>query len=204
MTARLLGSIPRCHDVHKMIPTTNKPDLIEAGHRHVPDAPHHSGDRPLKWIASYNLGKGLLFLTLALGFLGFLHKDVDTIVGHWLSALGVSLENEHVIALLARLDLVTDKQLEVLSGITFLFGAVFVTEGIGLFCKQRWAEYLTVIVTATFIPVELFESFRHFGPAKLILLTVNVLIVWFLVRLLKESAPKKARSASARTGSISG
>ncbi len=146
------------------------------------------GDRSLKWIASYNLCKGLLLLTLGLGFLGFLHKDVDTIVGNWLSSLDVSLEDDHVAALLVRLDLVTDKQLKVLSGIAFLLGGIFVTEGIGLLFKQRWAEFLTVVVKASFIPVEVFESFTHFGPAKIILLAVNVVIVWFLMRILRERA----------------
>ena len=171
-----------------MFPTTENTHGFPIAIKPVVNKTRHAGDRPLKWIASYNLGKGLLFLTLALGFLGFLHKDVDTIVGNWLSSLGVSLENEHVAALLMRLDLVTDKQLKVLSGITFLFGGVFVTEGIGLFFKQRWAEFLTVVVTASFIPVEVFESFKHFGPAKMILLAVNVVILWFLVRILKENA----------------
>ncbi len=150
--------------------------------------PHQPGERSLMWIATYNLAKGSLLLTLALSFLGFLHKDVDTIVGTWLSALGVSLENQHVAALLARLDLVTDRQLAVLSGITFVFAGVFLTEGIGLLFKQRWAEYLTVIVTASFIPVEIVESFKHFGPAKMILLAVNVAVVWCLVRILRGSA----------------
>ena len=145
---------------------------------------HVPGERALNWIAGYNLAKGTLFFILALSFLGFLHKDVDTIVGHWLSLLGVSLENEHVVALLARLDLVTDKELKVLSGVTFLFGGVFVTEGIGLFFKQRWAEFLTVVITASFIPIEVFESFKHFGPIKFVLLVVNIVIVWVLVRLL--------------------
>ena len=143
------------------------------------------------WIASYNLGKGLLLFTIALGLLGFLHKDVDTIVGHWISALGISLENEHVAALLARLDLVTDHQLRVLSGITFLFAGLFITEGVGLFFKQRWAEYLTIIVTASFIPVELYENVRHFGPAKFILLIVNTVIVCSLLWILKKNAKAK-------------
>jgi uncharacterized membrane protein (DUF2068 family) len=153
----------------------------------IPEDPvvaHVPGDRALNWIAGYNLAKGTLFVIVALSFLGFLHKDVDAIVGNWISWLGVSLENEHVVALLSRLDLVTDKQLKTLSGVTFLFGGVFVIEGVGLFFKQRWAEFLTVVVTASFIPVEIIESFKHFGPVKLVLLVVNVVIVWVLVRLL--------------------
>jgi len=149
------------------------------------------GDRPLMWIAGYNLAKGLLFLTLALGFLGFLHRDVDVIVGRWLASQGVSLENVHVAALLARLDLVTDHQLRVLSSITFLLGGVFITEGIGLFFKQRWAEYLTIVVTSLFIPLEVFESFRHFGAAKLVLLVVNVTIVCCLLWVLKKNPKMK-------------
>ncbi len=168
------------------------PAAIGHGARKSP----HPGDRPLVWIATYNFAKGLLLLTLALGFLGFLHKDVDTIVGHWLSALGVSLENVHVVALLARLDLVTDNQLKALSGVTFLLGAVFATEGIGLFFKQRWAEYLTIVVTASFIPVELFETCKHFGWGKLILLLVNVAIVACLLWILKKNArPHAGRGA---------
>ena len=65
---------------------------------------------------------------------------------------------------------------------------IFVTEGIGLFFKQRWAEYLTVGVTASFIPVEIIESIRHFGPLKLVLLAVNLLIVASLVRILRADA----------------
>lgn len=150
----------------------------------------HPGDRTLKWIAGYNLGKGLLLLTVALGLLGFLHRDVDQIVGHWLSELGVNLENVHVAVFLARLDVVTDNQLRLFSGVTFVFAAVFITEGIGLFFRQRWAEYLTIIVTASFIPVEIFESIKHFGPAKLILLIVNTAIVCCLLWILKKN-PKK-------------
>jgi len=161
-----------------------------------------TGRRSLLWIASYNLVKGLLVLTLALGLLGFLHKDVDAIVAHWLSALGVSLENEHVVALLGRLDVVTDNQLRVLSGVTFAIGGVFVTEGIGLFFRQRWAEYLTIVVTASFIPVEVFESIRHVGPAKVALLLINVSIVWSLVWILRKNA--KPAEPAAEFGKKSG
>jgi uncharacterized membrane protein (DUF2068 family) len=152
---------------------------------------HHPGDRTLMWIAAYNFGKGLLLLTIALGLLGFLHKDVDTIVGHWISALGVSLENEHVAALLKRLDVVTDNQLKFFSGITFVFAAVFVVEGVGLFYRKRWAEYLTVVVTSSFVPFELFETIKRFGTPKFVLLTVNVVIVCCLLWILKKNPKHK-------------
>jgi uncharacterized membrane protein (DUF2068 family) len=142
-------------------------------------------DRYLRWIAVLNLLKGLLLCALAVGLLGFLHKDVDVIVGNWISLLGLNMENRHIVALLARLDTVTDRQLGHWSGITFALAGVFFTEGAGLFFRQQWAKYLTVLVTASFVPLEALEAVRHFGLAKLALLVVNVAVVWFLVDSLR-------------------
>ena len=37
-----------------------------------------------------------------------------------------------------------------------LFGDFF-DEGVSLLLRKRWAEYFTVIVTASFIPLEIYE-----------------------------------------------
>jgi len=138
-------------------------------------------DRYLRWIALLNLGKGILFSLLAIGFLGFLHKDVDGIVGGWMSILGFNMENHHVVSFLARLDKVTDRQIGEWSGITFAVAGVFVAEGTGLLLRQQWAKYLTVCVTGSLIPVEIFESIKHFGWLKFGLLAVNMAVVAFLI-----------------------
>ena len=148
-------------------------------------APPRKEDRYLRVIALYTFGKGLLLCLLAIGFLGFLHKDVDIIVGNWMSLLGFNMENRHVVALLARLDKVTDKQLRELSGITFAVAGVFVTQGSGLLLRQQWAKYLTVGVTSALIPVELIELVRHFGWIKVGVLVVNITIVSFLIASLQ-------------------
>jgi uncharacterized membrane protein (DUF2068 family) len=144
-------------------------------------------ERYLRWIAYLNLSKGVLLALLAAGLLGFLHRDVDTIVGNWMSLLGFNMENRHIVRFLARLDQVTDWQLREWSGITFAVAGVFMTEGTGLYFRQNWAKYLTVGVTASFIPVEVFESFKHFGWLKVGLMAVNIAVVTFLlVSLVRE------------------
>lgn len=150
-------------------------------------SPSRNEDRCLRWIAIYTFGKGILLCILAIGFLGFLHKDVDAIVGNWMSLLGFNMENRHVVAILARLDKVTDTQLRELSGITFAVAGVFVTQGSGLLLRQDWAKYLTIGVTSALIPVEIIETFKHFGWLKIGLLAVNLLVVGFLLaNLLRE------------------
>jgi uncharacterized membrane protein (DUF2068 family) len=60
------------------------------------------------------------------------------------------------------------------------YAAVFVVEGVGLLRRRRWAEWLTVIVTASFIPFEIYELARRPGVAKVIALALNVAIAAYL------------------------
>lgn len=156
--------------------------------------PDRSGPeaRYLRWIAYYNFGKGVLLCFLAIGILGFLHKDVDTIVGNWMSLLGFNMENRHIVAFLARLDRVTDRQLAQWSGITFALSSVFIAEGAGLLLRQEWAKYLTVVFTSSFIPIEVRELFQHFGFLKLALLFANLGIVAFLITALVKEKKQRA------------
>ncbi len=61
------------------------------------------------------------------------------------------------------------------------YAAVFLVEGVGLLTKRRWAEWLTVIVTASFIPIEIYESVEHFGAGKIAALILNVAILIYLL-----------------------
>lgn len=71
----------------------------------------------------------------------------------------------------------------------FLLSAVFLTEGVGLWLRKRWAEWLTVVATSLFIPVELHEIATHPTLARFAALVVNLLVVAYLVRqiLVKET-----------------
>ena len=145
------------------------------------------GARFLRLIAVFKFLQGLLLVAAAIGLLRLLHKDVDEVVEGWVNMLRCDPENEFIAAVLAKLNLLDDHKLRQLSGLTFIYAGLFLTEGTGLFLGKRWAEFLTAIATASFIPVEVYELWRHFSGAKVMLVVVNVAIVWFLVRLLRRS-----------------
>jgi len=65
---------------------------------------------------------------------------------------------------------------------TFIYRAVFLTEGTGLMLRTRWAEYLTAIATGSFLPLELLERVR---VARALLVSANVVIVLYLVARLR-------------------
>ncbi len=54
-------------------------------------------------------------------------------------------------------------------------------EAVGLWYQRRWAEYLTLIATAVFLPLEVYELSRSLSPVKAFAFVVNVAIVAYLL-----------------------
>ncbi|PYN77642.1 MAG: hypothetical protein DMD96_23070 [Candidatus Rokuibacteriota bacterium] len=65
------------------------------------------------------------------------------------------------------------------------YSALFLSEGIGLLLRKRWAEYFTVIVTGSLIPLELYEIARRPTGVRVAVSLLNVSIVWYLARGLR-------------------
>lgn len=145
-------------------------------------------NRALLLIAAFKFLKGLLLVVLAVGMLRLLHRDLQEVLEHWIDALRIDPQNRYAGALLAKAGLIDDRKLAELSGLTFVYAALFLTEGVGLSLRQRWAEWLTVVATASFIPIEIYEVLHHCNALKVLLLIGNSAIVGYLVTLLRRPA----------------
>ncbi len=126
-------------------------------------------------------------VAVGIGLLHLLHKDVEETTLHWINMLRIDPDNHYVHRGLARVFRVTPKQLKELSVGTFLYAALFLTEGTGLMLRKRWAEYFTIITTASLIPLEIYELFKHFTSVKLLVLAINVAIVIYLVKRVRST-----------------
>ena len=62
-----------------------------------------------------------------------------------------------------------------------LYGALEVTEAVGLILRRRWAEYLVLLATVAFLPLEVDEMLRKPSILKGITLLINVAIGVYLV-----------------------
>jgi uncharacterized membrane protein (DUF2068 family) len=149
----------------------------------MPDGKTHS--RGLMLSAAFKLLKGLVLLAVAIGALRLLHHDVAALADHWINAFRVDPHNRYLHWLLSKLPMVDDRKLKELSVGTFLYSAVFLTEGIGLALSKRWAEYFTIITTASFLPLEVYELIHHATVPKGVALLLNIAVVVYLVRELR-------------------
>jgi uncharacterized membrane protein (DUF2068 family) len=146
--------------------------------------------RGLRLIAAFKLLKGFALLALGIGALRLLHKDVAAIVEHWINVFQFDPHNHFINLLLEKLPMLDDWKLKELSAGTFIYSAIFFTEGIGLALGKRWAEYFTIITTASFLPLEIYELAKHASFGKGLALLVNLAVVAYLVRELRRY-PKK-------------
>jgi len=144
-----------------------------------------SHGRGLRLIAAFKLLKGLALFALGIGALRLLHKDIEAIVAHWINVLQVDPHSRHLQKLLEKLSILDDRRLKELSVGTFIYSALFLTEGIGLALRKRWAEYLTIVSTASLLPLELYELANHASIGKGVALAINLAVVAYLISELR-------------------
>jgi uncharacterized membrane protein (DUF2068 family) len=139
------------------------------------------GSRGLWLIAAFKLVKGLGLLILGIGVLNLLHKDVAAEMERWINLLRFDPQNHLIQKLLAKLGMVDDRKLKELSIGTFFYSGLLLTEGVGLALRQRWAEYVTIVTTASLLPLEIFEITKRISAGRIVLLLINIAVVVYLV-----------------------
>jgi uncharacterized membrane protein (DUF2068 family) len=132
-------------------------------------------------IAVFKFVKGGLLVALGIGVFNLLHKDIAGVVEHWIEALRLDPGNHFLNAALAKASNVSPEQIKKIGLGSLLYAGLFLTEGTGLWLRKRWGEWLTVILTSSLIPVEIYEIYRHLSVLKLGVLAVNVAIVAYLI-----------------------
>ena len=70
-----------------------------------------------------------------------------------------------------------------MSGIALVTGA---NKGIGLWLELSWGAYVTVVSTSALVPFEVYELSERVTVPRIILLAVNLVIVFYLVKHLKQ------------------
>jgi len=140
-----------------------------------------SDDRLIRLIAIFKFFKAGLLIAVGIGVLRLLHKDVASVLRHWSEALRVDPANHFLDAALGKATRVSPAQIKKLGLGSFLYAGLFLAEGTGLWLRKRWGEWLTVIITSSLVPIELYEIYRHASYVKLAVLALNVAIVIYLI-----------------------
>jgi uncharacterized membrane protein (DUF2068 family) len=154
---------------------------------------HHAG---LVLIAIYKLLGALVFIAIGVGALKLVHKDIDDVVWHALiEVLHWNPESRFVNFIFEKAELLNDPLLRRIGFAAFCYAALGVLEAIGLYLEKAWGETLTVIITASFLPIEIHELIRRLTWVRGGVLVLNTLIVIYLLVVLGEKAAARRHRA---------
>lgn len=157
----------------------------------------HSGI-VLRLIALERLARGLLLVVVGGILAANTHADWTARLRDWADDLGLDPSRHVLVArLINRAAALTPHQLLLIGAGAMAYGALELVEGAGLWRRQHWAEYLTVIATAIFVPFEIWELAHRPSLFKAGGLLVNLLVVAYLIVMLRRRArPHRPPSTS--------
>jgi uncharacterized membrane protein (DUF2068 family) len=144
--------------------------------------PRHRSDIVIRLIAALKLAKAAMLIAVGFGALSMRHGSW---LSEWIHARSVDPHGKYVDRLLAQIGSLDVHQLRQIGIGSLLYAVVFLIEGVGLMLRRMWAEVMTVIVTTSFIPLEIYELVIHRSWAKAAVIVVNVLVVLYLLRRLR-------------------
>ena len=111
-------------------------------------------------------------------------RNVVSLVRQWVAELDVNPERRLIprimVTVLRPIGAFSTRTVLLIGIGALLFGALELTEAIGLARRRRWAEYLTVIAGCIGIPFELMEVLNRQTPLRVGILLANVAIVIYL------------------------
>jgi len=154
-------------------------------------------NRLLVLIAAYKALQALLFVAIGVGALHMLHRDIADDLASLADHLRFNPESRFVNFILDKASLLNDPVLRRIGAVAFSYAAVGLVEGIGLYLEKAWGEYLTLLITASFLPWEIFEVFRRLTWMRVSLIAINLLVLLYLLKVVVERGKREPVRAPA-------
>lgn len=135
----------------------------------------------LRLIALYKLLKVLLLLLAAWGELRLHDASLSAKLFTWAQGRPSGLEHQIITQVLQWFSGLSESKIHALRFVTYTYAVVFAVEGVGLWMQKRWAEWLTTVITASLIPLEVWELAHRPSVGKAAVIVANAAIVAYLV-----------------------
>lgn len=144
----------------------------------------------LRLISLVKFGKAALLLATSYGLYKLLNPELVDHLHDWLNSLTDTFERRLLERALDWIDSLGTARIHGILLVTGVYTLILLTEGVGLWLRKVWAEWITVVASASLIPFELFHllSGKSHNPMAVLAATVlNVVIVIYLAGLLRKN-----------------
>ncbi len=97
------------------------------------------------------------------------------------ASFNYDLDKSPTVAHLERLLHSKHSTLALVAAFLFGYAVIELVEGVGLWSLKRWGEYVAVVATSAFLPLEVYELTKHVTYVKVAAFVINVALVVYLV-----------------------
>jgi uncharacterized membrane protein (DUF2068 family) len=158
----------------------------------MPDDAKSSAPEPKKRaptlyaIIAIKLFKGVFFICLAIALYAFSNNDLDADYANVIERLQhapfihLNPEKSFWVELSAKVDNLTERQMMRAAIGTFVYSLFALVEGGGLMFRIKWIGWMSILESAFFVPIEVFELLHNFTRAVLVIMLLNIFMVWYL------------------------
>jgi uncharacterized membrane protein (DUF2068 family) len=144
----------------------------------------------LRLLAAERFIRGLLLVALAYGVYKFngsqdsleqVFHDYLPTLQPFATKLGIDLQNTGPVRLIQKALDARHSTLEMVAIGVLAYGALELLEGVGLWLMKRWGEYVAMVGTLVFIPLEIYELLERVTWLRVAAFAFNVFAVVYLL-----------------------
>ncbi len=138
-------------------------------------------------VAAFESAKGLLVLVAGFGLLSLVHQNAQLVAEDIVRHFHLNPASHYPRIFLDVAGNISDSQLWLMAGFALTYAGVRLIEAYGLWRERRWAEWLAVLSSSIYMPIEVYELLSGVSWIKVGTLTVNICIVVYMSYVLKQS-----------------
>src|SRR5579884_365279 len=140
-----------------------------------------SESKLLRLIALFKFLKAATLIIAGLAALRLLHSDSWSTLERWASPLGFDPGGHLFERAISKIASAPRNRLREIGFGSFLYAGLFLTEGTGLWLRKYWGEWVTVTITGSLVPLEVYELIRRPDIAKAVVPLINLAVMVYLV-----------------------
>ncbi|MEO8360388.1 MAG: DUF2127 domain-containing protein [Vicinamibacteria bacterium] len=128
-------------------------------------------------VAIFEGAKGVIVLAVGFGLLSLLHRDIQAVAESIVRHLHLGPAGHYSEIFLRAASHLQNGRLGWFAAGAFAYATVRLVEAYGLWHERPWAEWLAIVSAGLYLPVEVFEFWRHHSVLGGLIMTGNLLLV---------------------------
>lgn len=145
----------------------------------------------LRSIAIFEASKGLVTLFVSFGIHQLAGDSAKQVAEKLVTHLHLNRANHLPSIIIRAAGELNNSRLIVLAFGALAYSIIRFIEAYGLWEELRWVEWFALLSGAIYLPLEIYECFINTNLLSAVLLSVNLLMVWYLYNVLQNRQKTK-------------